>query len=74
MRIKKGNKWKTVFWTWYGYFEYQVMLFGLSKAPSSFQDYINTILIKKLDIFVILYLDNIFIYIKDPSQAYINAI
>ena len=29
MRIKKGNKWKTAFWTRYSHFEYQVILFGL---------------------------------------------
>ena len=29
---------------------------------------------KKLDIFVIVYLDNIFIYSKDPRFAYIDAI
>ena len=31
----------------------------------SFQGYINKILVKKLNIFVIIYLDNILIYIKD---------
>ena len=29
---------------------------------------------KKLDIFAIVYLKNIFIYIKDPSLSYVNAI
>ena len=29
---------------------------------------------KKFDIFVIIYLDNIFIYTKDPGQAYVNAV
>ena len=41
------------------------MLFGLSNAPASLQGYINKILAKKLDIFVIVYLDDILIYIKD---------
>lgn len=65
MRIKEGDKWKTVFWTWYGHFKYQVMLFGLCNAPASFQGYINKILAEKFDIFVIVYLDDILIYIKD---------
>ena len=43
------------------------MLFGLSNAPASFQGYINKILIDKLDIFVIMYLDDILIYIEDPG-------
>ena len=43
------------------------MLFGLSNVPASFQGYINKILAKKLNIFVIIYLDNIFIYTEDPG-------
>ena len=65
MRIKKGDEWKTAFQTRYGHFEYQVMPFGLSNAPASFQGYINKILTEKLDIFVIVYLDDILIYTKD---------
>ena len=74
MRIKKGNKWKMVFKTRYGYYEYQVMSFGLCNNLTNFQGYINKILIKKLDIFIIVYLDNILIYIKESGQAYVNAI
>ena len=36
MRINEGDEWKTAFRTWYGYFEYQVMPFGLSNALASF--------------------------------------
>ena len=50
------------------------MPFGLSNAPASFQGYINKILAKKLDIFVIIYLDDILIYTEDPGQAHVNAI
>ena len=50
------------------------MLFGLLNAPASFQDYINKILAEKLDIFVIVYLDNILIYTKDAGQAHVNAV
>ena len=74
MRIKEGDKWKTAFQTRYGYFEYQVILFGLSNASASFHGYINKILAKKLNIFVIIYLNDILIYTKDLGQAHINAI
>ena len=50
------------------------MPFGLFNTPASFQGYINKILAEKLDIFVIVYLDDIFIYTKDPNQAHIDAI
>lgn len=46
------------------YFNYQVILFDISNVPAILQDYINKILIKKLDIFVIIYLNNILIYIN----------
>ena len=74
MRIKEGNEWKTAFKTWYSHFEYQVMLFGLSNAPTSFQGYINKILAKKLNIFVIVYLDNILIYTKNEGQGHVEAV
>ena len=74
MRIKEGDEWKTAFRTRYGHFEYQVIPFGLSNAPASFQGYINKILAKKLDIFVIVYLDDILIYTEDPGQAHVDAV
>ena len=74
MRIKEGNEWKTAFRTKYGHFEYQVMPFGLSNAPASFQGYINKILAKKLDIFVIVYLDDILIYTEDQGQGHVEAV
>ena len=51
-----------------------MMPFGLFNAPASFQGYINKILAEKLNIFVIVYLDDIFIYIKDPGQGYMEAV
>ena len=45
------------------------MSFRLFNALASFQDYINKILAKKLDIFVIVYLNNVFIYIEHPGQG-----
>ena len=46
---------------------------GLTNAPATFQGYINKILMEKLDIFDIVYLDNIFIYIKDKSEGHVQA-
>ena len=63
--IKEDNKSKTAFQTWYGYFKYQIIPFMLSNTLPNFQSYINMILAKKLITFVIIYLDNIFIYTKD---------
>ncbi len=64
-RIWEGGKWKKAFHTRYGYFKYQVMPFSFANAPTSFQGYINKILAEKLDIFVVMFLDDILIYIKN---------
>ena len=50
------------------------MRFGLSNAPASFQRYINKILAKKLNVFVIVYLDHILIYIEDSGQGHMEAV
>ena len=74
MKICKDDEWKTAFRTWYNHFEYQVMLFDLSNVPATFQGYVNKILAEKLNIFVIVYLDDILIYIEDPSQPHVEAV
>ena len=50
------------------------MSFGLFNIPASFQGYINKIMAEKLNIFVIVYLNDILIYTKDPGQTHINAV
>ena len=74
MRIREGDEWKIAFRTRYGHFEYQMMPFGLTNAPASFQGYINKILAEKLDIFVIVYLDDILIYTEDDGDGHVAAV
>ena len=50
------------------------MPFGLFNAMAIFHSYVNKILAKKLDVFVILYLDNILIYTEDLGQAHLKAV
>ena len=50
------------------------MLFGLTNTPTSFQEFINKTLAEKLDIFVIIYLDDILIYIDNNRDDYIIAV
>ena len=50
------------------------MLFRLSNAPTSFKVYINKILVEKLNIFVIVYLNDIFIYNEDQGQGHVEAV
>lgn len=50
------------------------MLFRLLNVSVSFQGYINEILVEKFNIFVMVYLDDIFIYTKDSGKSHMTAI
>ncbi len=71
MRIREGDEWKTAFRTRYSLFEYQVMPFGLTNAPVTFQGYINKILAEKLNVFIIMYLNDILIYTESEGEEHV---
>ncbi len=50
------------------------MPFGLTNRLTTFQVYTNKILVEKLDIFLIVYLDDILIYTKSKRKEYVEAI
>jgi len=60
--IAEGDEWKTTFQTQYTSFEWLVMPFGLSNASAAFQWFMNEVFGDLLDIYVVVYLDNILIY------------
>ena len=62
IRIKDGDEWKTAFRTPLGLYEYLVMPFGLTNAPATFQALIQDTLRDFLDIFCVVYLDDILIF------------
>ena len=68
VRIAAGDEWKTAFRTRYGSFEWLVVPFGLTNAPAGFQRFLNTIFADLLDVFVIIYLDDILVFSSDESQ------
>ena len=68
VRMKSSHEWKTAFRSRFGHFEYLVMPFGLTNAPAIFQAMMNDIFSPELDIFVIIYLDDILIYSEDLSS------
>ncbi|KAB5587664.1 Retrotransposable element Tf2 [Ceratobasidium theobromae] len=68
VRIKEGDEWKTAFQTKYGHFEYTVMPFGLTNAPAVFQRLMNDIFRDLLDIYVIVYLDDILIFSNSKEE------
>ena len=50
------------------------MPFNLTNAPASFQGYINKILAEKLNIFIIVYLDDILIYTDNDGDGHVAAV
>lgn len=63
IRIKEGDEWKAAFTTNRGLFEPQVMLFGLTNSPATFQALMNTIFADLVAAGkVAVYLDDILIY------------
>jgi len=68
VRITLGDEWKTAFWTHYRSFDFLVMHFGLTNALATFQCLMNTIFADCLDTFIVIYLDNILIFSKNPEE------
>ncbi|MBW0576963.1 hypothetical protein O181_116678 [Austropuccinia psidii MF-1] len=68
LRIKQGDEHLTAFRTKYGSYEYLVMPFGLTNAPASFQNLVNDIFADFLDIFVVVYLDDIMVFPSSEEE------
>ena len=60
--IRHSNEWKMIFHTWYDHFEYIIMSFDLFNASATFQAYINKALADMINVFYVVYFDDILIY------------
>ncbi len=68
MHIKKEDIYKDAFHTRYGNYEFVVVPFGLTNAPTTFMCLMNSVLRPYLDRFVIVFIDDILIYSKNEEE------
>jgi hypothetical protein len=59
---------KTAFSTRYGLYEYLVMSFGLTNAPTYFMYLINSVFMPELDMFMVVFIDDILVYSRNEEE------
>jgi hypothetical protein len=68
IRITDADVNKTAFVTHKGLYQYRVLCFGVSNAPSTFQSVMNRALAPVLDKTAMVYMDDILVFSKNPDD------
>ncbi|GJY31573.1 putative reverse transcriptase domain-containing protein, partial [Tanacetum coccineum] len=68
LRVREEDIPNTAFRTRYGHFEFTIMPLGLTNAPAIFMDLMNRVCKPYLDKFVIVFIDDILIYLKSEEE------
>ena len=68
LRIRDADVHKTTFIMRYGHYEFLVMPFRLTNAPTAFMDLINRVFRPYVDQFVVVFIDDILVYSKDRED------
>jgi hypothetical protein len=68
MKIRPSDIPRTAFSTRYGLYEFTVMSFGLTNAPTYFMNLMNKVFMEYLDKFVVVFIDDILCYSKNDGD------
>ena len=68
LKIRCSDIPKTTFTMRYGLYEYTVMLFGLTNAPTYFMYLMNKVFMEFLDKFVMVFIDDILVFSKTEEE------
>ena len=70
--VREEDKAKTAFITHSGLYEYEVLPFGLSNAPATFQRLMGMVLAGLVGVYCIAYLDDIIVYSRSIDQHLVH--
>jgi hypothetical protein len=68
IKIRASDIPKTALSTRYGLYEYLVMSFGLTNAPAYFMYLMNSVFMRELDKFVVVFIDDILVYSRNKDE------
>ena len=76
LKIRECDNPKTTFRTKYGHYKFLVMSFRLTNAPTTFMDLMSRVFKPYLDMFVIIFIDDILIYSRkeDDHASYLRIV
>jgi hypothetical protein len=68
IKIREEDIMNIAFSTRYGLYEYLVMSFGLTNAPTHFMYLMNSVFMEELVKFIVVFIDNILVYYKSKKE------
>jgi hypothetical protein len=76
LKIRESDIPKTTFHTRYGLYEYTVMSFGLTNAPTYFMYLMNKVFMKYLEKFIVVFIDDILVFsrIEEEYEVHLRLV